>query len=133
MAEPWLHVAVAVIMNADQHVLISRRHPRAHQGGLWEFPGGKVETGESVQQALCRELHEELGIEAVIGDALIQVRHHYSDKAVLLDVWRVTAFTGEAVGKEGQPLRWVTISELSEYEFPEANRPIVALLVDAPS
>src|SRR5690606_11205799 len=97
-----------------------------HQGGLWEFPGGKVEAGESVQVALARELLEELGIEVTRAQPLIQVRHDYPDKQVLLDVWQVLAFRGEAHGAEGQPLAWVTASELDGFEFPAANRPIVS-------
>jgi 8-oxo-dGTP diphosphatase len=97
-----------------------------HQGGLWEFPGGKVEHGEDARTALARELHEELGI--VVQDArpLITVRHEYPDKAVLLDVWRVSAFGGEPHGREGQPIEWVSPQELPDRGFPAANRPIVS-------
>ena len=130
MKKALLHVAVGVIFNADKKILIALRHPNAHQGGLWEFPGGKVEAGESVQQALRRELSEELGIEAVVGDAIIQVRHDYPGKSVLLDVWGVWEFSGELVGKEGQTIHWVTITELPDYDFPEANQAIVQSLID---
>ncbi|WP_455230305.1 Nudix family hydrolase [Geopseudomonas aromaticivorans] len=121
-----LHVAAAVIRGADGRVLIARRPEHKHQGGLWEFPGGKVEAGEAVESALARELHEELGIRVTASRPLIQVRHDYADLAVLLDVHEVSAFTGEPHGAEGQPLAWVSPRELPHYEFPEANRPIVA-------
>ncbi|WP_313554632.1 Nudix family hydrolase [Stutzerimonas nitrititolerans] len=121
-----IHVAAAVIRSADGHILIARRPLDKHQGGLWEFPGGKVEAGESVQAALARELLEELGIEVTRAQPLIQVRHDYPDKQVLLDVWQVLAFRGEAHGAEGQPLAWVTASELDGFEFPAANRPIIS-------
>lgn len=121
-----LHVAAAVIRGADGRVLIARRPEHKHQGGLWEFPGGKVEAGEAVEAALARELHEELGIDIAASRPLIQVRHDYPDLAVLLDVHEVSAFTGEPHGREGQPLAWVAPRELPHYEFPEANRPIVA-------
>lgn len=121
-----LHVAAAVIRGADGRVLIARRPEHKHQGGLWEFPGGKVEAGEAVEVALARELHEELGIDVIVSRPLIQVRHDYPDLAVLLDVHEVGAFTGEPHGREGQPLAWVAPRELPDYEFPEANRPIVA-------
>lgn len=121
-----LHVAAAVIRGADGRVLIARRPEHKHQGGLWEFPGGKVEAGEAVELALARELHEELGIEVRASRPLIQVRHDYPDLAVLLDVHEVSAFDGEPHGAEGQPLAWVAPRELPAYEFPEANRPIVA-------
>ena len=92
---------------------------------MWEFPGGKVESGEPVQIALSRELDEELGIQVNGARPLIRISHHYPDKSVLLDVWWVDAFTGEAHGREGQPVRWVRPKQLNEYEFPAANRPIV--------
>ena len=119
-----VHVAVGVILDAANRILITRRHDDAHQGGLWEFPGGKVEPDESVERALARELREELGIE--LGDvvSLVAVRHDYGDKSVLLDVHTVRNFSGQARGLEGQPLQWVTVDELYKYEFPEANLPI---------
>lgn len=119
-----VHVAVGVILDKSNRVLISLRHDDAHQGGLWEFPGGKVEAGESVAQALGRELREELGITVAEISPLLEVRHDYGDKTVFLDVYTVRDFAGEARGLEGQPLRWVMASELSEYRFPAANMPI---------
>ncbi|MGQ7959375.1 Nudix family hydrolase [Pseudomonas sp. SP16.1] len=121
-----IHVAVALIRGADGRILIARRPPDKHQGGLWEFPGGKVEEGEAVQPALARELEEELGIRPTTARPLIQIRHDYPDKQVLLDVWEVSAFTGAPHGAEGQPLAWVSERQLLEHEFPAANRPIVA-------
>ena len=120
-----LHVAVGVILDVDQRILITRRAVHSHQGGLWEFPGGKVETGESVQCALARELREELGIEIGTVTPLLQVQHDYSDKGVLLDVWLVREFSGTASACEGQPLLWVGYQELQSYRFPEANIAIV--------
>lgn len=120
-----VHVAAAVIRGSDGRVLIARRPEDKHQGGLWEFPGGKVEDGEPVRAALARELEEELGIRVERARPLIQVRHDYADKHVLLDVWEVDGFSGEAHGAEGQPLAWVEPRELADYEFPAANAPIV--------
>ena len=121
-----VHVAVGVILDADHNILITRRAPDAHQGDLWEFPGGKVEAGESLTEALARELREELGI--VIGrtSALLEVRHDYGDKSVLLDVHVVWEFSGEARALEDQPMAWVAPAELGGYSFPAANMPIVA-------
>ncbi|WEJ20788.1 Nudix family hydrolase [Pseudomonas sp. SD17-1] len=121
-----VHVAAAVIRGTDGRILIARRADSQHQGGLWEFPGGKVEAGEAVEIALARELHEELGIVVTRARPLIKVRHDYPDKQVLLDVWEVDGFTGEPHGAEGQPLAWVSPRELPQYYFPEANQPIVA-------
>lgn len=121
-----IHVAAGVIVNGEGQILIARRPDNAHQGGLWEFPGGKVEAGETVRQALVRELQEELGIVSQSLERLIQIRHDYPDKSILLDVWRVTKFDGKAHGNEGQPIQWVEPKALNEYEFPAANVPIVA-------
>ncbi|MEO4045814.1 Nudix family hydrolase [Pseudomonas sp. CAU 1711] len=121
-----VHVAAAVIRGADGRVLIAKRAADRHQGGLWEFPGGKVEAGEQVRDALARELNEELGIRVEAARPLIQVHHDYPDKQVLLDVWEVGAFAGEPHGAEGQPLAWAGAQELLDYEFPAANQPIVA-------
>lgn len=121
-----IHVAAAVIRGGDGRILIARRPEDKHQGGLWEFPGGKVEADESVEQALARELDEELGIRLSVARPLLQVRHDYPDKQVLLDVWDVPAFSGEPHGAEGQPLAWVAPEQLGDYQFPAANRPIVA-------
>lgn len=121
-----IHVAAAVIRGADGRILIARRGETQHQGGLWEFPGGKVEDGEAVDTALARELREELDIEVTTARPLIKIKHDYPDKQILLDVWDVSAFTGEPHGAEGQPLAWVSPRDLPQYDFPEANRPIVA-------
>ena len=125
MSDPVIHVAVAVIENARGEFLLARRPEHVHQGGLWEFPGGKVEPGEDIRTALDRELLEELGITAKSARRLLRVRHDYPDKSVLLDVWRVTAMHGTPHGREGQPLAWVAPNELRSYQFPQANAPIV--------
>ena len=121
-----VHVAVGVIVDPSRRVLLSKRAADSHQGGLWEFPGGKVEPGESLQRALARELQEELGIRVLRTSPLLEVRHDYGDKRVLLDVHVVWEFNGEARGREGQPLNWVTLDALEHYAFPAANAPIVA-------
>ena len=123
-----VHVAVAAIVNARREVLLSLRPQHLHQGGLWEFPGGKLEAGESVSQALQREIAEELGIRIGASRPLIRVHHRYPDRQVLLDVWRVEAFTGQAQGLEGQVVEWVPIEKLAMRAFPAANRPIIQAL-----
>lgn len=120
-----LHVAVGVIQNSRGQILIAKRAASAHQGGLWEFPGGKVDAGETLQQALKRELKEELAIEVCASEPLIQIRHDYPDKSVFLDVHKVTDFSGEPKGNEGQPVKWIDPSDLKSFEFPAANRPII--------
>ncbi|HEX7764847.1 MAG TPA: 8-oxo-dGTP diphosphatase MutT, partial [Cellvibrio sp.] len=123
-----VHVAVGVIYRPDGNILIAKRPDSAHQGGLWEFPGGKVDAGETIQQALARELREELNIHVLASEPLIQIRHHYADKSVLLDVHRITRFAGEACGNEGQPIQWVDVEQLKGFEFPAANRPIISAI-----
>lgn len=123
-----VHVAVGVIMDNDGKIFIAKRPLDVHQGGLWEFPGGKVDANETIQQALVRELREELAIEVLASEPLIQIRHHYPDKSVLLDVHKITRFTGEPCGNEGQPVQWVEPSELNNFEFPAANSPIIAAI-----
>ncbi|RTE86310.1 8-oxo-dGTP diphosphatase MutT [Lysobacter sp. N42] len=120
-----VHVAVAVIVNNEQEVLLSFRAANQHQGNLWEFPGGKVEVGETVQQALTRELLEELAVEVRSAEPLIEISHDYGDKTVLLDVWWSEDFSGEPHANEGQPWKWVPLHTLSDYEFPAANAPIL--------
>lgn len=121
-----LEVAAAAVFDSQGRVLIARRLENVHQGGLWEFPGGKIEPGETAEQALVRELWEELGIRPTRYRRLIRIPHHYPDRSVLLDVWRVEAFEGTPHGRQGQPLRWIAPDSLPDYPFPAANRPIVA-------
>ncbi len=121
-----LHVAAGVISGRDGRILITQRAKHSHQGGLWEFPGGKLEDGESAMQALCRELREEVGIEVQRASPLIRINYRYPDRHVLLDVWRVDKFAGTAFGREGQAMRWVESERLVDYAFPAANLPIIA-------
>jgi len=123
-----IHVAVAVIQNAAGQILISKRPAHLHQGGLWEFPGGKLELGESVGQALKREIYEELGLEVKAHSPLIRITHHYPDRVVLLDVHCVTQFAGCPEGREGQLLRWLFPSQLINHPLLPADRPIVAAI-----
>lgn len=124
-----VRVAVGVVRDNAGRVLIARRPPHKHQGDLWEFPGGKIEAGESCEIALERELLEELGIQVVRSVPLIGIPFSYADKKVFLDVREVVAFTGEPIGKEGQPVQWVPVVELGQYAFPAANAPIIKALL----
>jgi 8-oxo-dGTP diphosphatase len=126
MAETGVvQVAAAVIVDAAGRVLVAERPLDRHQGGLWEFPGGKVEAGELPRAALARELWEELGITIKKARPLIRVRHDYPDKSVRLDVWRVDEFEGRPHGREGQAIAWVAPDELCRRDFPAANRSII--------
>jgi 8-oxo-dGTP diphosphatase len=125
---PAIHVVAAILRDARGRILLTRRTDGRDLAGLWEFPGGKVEAGESVELALRRELHEELGIRIGDCDALIAVPHAYPSKRILLDVHQVATFTGRARGREGQALAWVPVEKLSTYPMPAADRPVVAAL-----
>ncbi len=127
IGEP-LHVAVAAIVNEQNEVLISRRPNHVHQGGMWEFPGGKIERGESVLEALGRELKEELGVGFSKPQPLIRIRHKYPDRYVDLDVWRIEQLQGTPSGCEGQEVEWVAVDKLRKRRFPAANHPIIHAL-----
>ncbi|GAA4363264.1 NUDIX domain-containing protein [Kangiella marina] len=122
-----IKVAVAVIIIADR-VLIAKRAKSQHQGGLWEFPGGKFENGESLEQAAQRECFEELDIIPASVEPLTVIEHDYDDKSVRLEVCVVKDYLGVPNGKEGQPLIWCPRHRLSDYQFPEANQAILKLI-----
>ena len=124
----WIHVVAGVLRDAQGNILLAQRPVDKHLGGLWEFPGGKCEVNESAVDALSRELHEELGIADISSRPLIQVRHDYGDKKIFLDVYLVTHWQGEPVGKEGQPLAWVSQNEMEQYDMPAADEPIIKAL-----
>ena len=119
-----VHVAVGVIYR-DRKFFLTKRADNVHQGGKWEFPGGKVEANETVAQALARELKEEVAIEVLACEPLIVIEHDYGDKCVRLDVHIVDDFTGTAHGAEGQQGKWVALNELDDYSFPAANVEII--------
>lgn len=124
-----VHVVAAAILDEDGQVLLTRRADEAHQGGLWEFPGGKLEAGESVTDALARELREELGITPVQARPLICVEHEYPDLLVRLDVWLVQSFEGVPRGLEGQPMQWVAKADLRQVAMPPADKPVIDALL----
>ncbi len=126
-AEAVVHVAVGILVDGDR-VFITRRSPDSHQGGKWEFPGGKLESQEEVLSGLRRELHEELGVDVQQAHPFMQIHHAYPDKEVLLDVWRIMAYGGMPHGREGQEARWIPRQDLPQFEFPEADKPILRRL-----
>ncbi|MBP6750919.1 MAG: Nudix family hydrolase, partial [Xanthomonadaceae bacterium] len=111
-------------------ILLARRTEGRDLAGLWEFPGGKVDPGETPEQALVRELREELGIDAEVGEPVIVVPQRYPHKRLRLDVRRIARWRGSVKGLDGQALAWVPPHKLSSYAMPDADRPVVAALRD---
>lgn len=123
-----VEVAAGIINDPQGRVLLMQRLPGKHLAGLWEFPGGKLEPGETVEQALVRELDEELGIEVVASRPLISISWRYPEKSVRLHALRVTVWQGEPLAREGHPLRWVHGRDMDVATMPAADAPIVAAL-----
>jgi 8-oxo-dGTP diphosphatase len=122
-------VVAGVITDARGRILLARRTEGRDLAGLWEFPGGKREPGESAEAALARELHEELGIAIDIGAPLIAVPQQYPHKRLRLDVRRIASWRGTPKGLDGQALAWVPPHKLPSYAMPPADRPVVAALL----
>jgi A/G-specific adenine glycosylase len=125
---PHKIIGVAVIWNKDKQVLIDRRRQEGLLGGLWEFPGGKIEPGETIEECIKREILEELDIEIEVGDRLIQVNHAYSHFRVTLNVHHCLYLRGEPKPIECDEIRWVTLDEIEQYPFPKANEKIISAL-----
>ncbi|MBT3567069.1 MAG: 8-oxo-dGTP diphosphatase MutT [Porticoccus sp.] len=120
-----IYVVAAVIWAKNKKILIAKRPDNKPQGGFWEFPGGKIERDETPTEGLFRELKEELAISVLEMRPFIKLEHEYPERSIILDVWIVEKFTGNARGNEGQTIAWVSIDQLNQYQFPEANRLIV--------
>ena len=124
-----MKVAVAVITDEDQQVLITRRPLHASHGGMWEFPGGKLKIAETAPLALVREIKEEVNLDILAYDYLGEICHTYDQLAVSLLVYHVTDYEGTAVCQEGQmDLNWVSFNRLSNFQFPSANIEIIKLI-----
>jgi 8-oxo-dGTP diphosphatase len=133
-ASPIPHkiIGVAVIWNNQREILIDRRRPEGILGGLWEFPGGKIEPGETVEECIKREIWEELGIAIEVGEHLITIDHFYTHLHVTLTVHHCRHLTGVPQPLECDEIRWVTLDEIDQFTFPKANEKIIdALRQDA--
>jgi 8-oxo-dGTP diphosphatase len=117
-----------LIRDAAGRWLVNRRRPGTHLAGAWEFPGGKLQAGETRFAALRRELDEELGIEVVAAEPLLEIVHEYPDKHVRLDVWRVLDYRGEVTAREAQQLDWVAVDALAALPLLAADLPIIEAL-----
>ena len=129
-ASPLPHkvIGVAAIWNEQKQILIDRRRQEGLLGGLWEFPGGKLEAGETVEECIQREIKEELGIEIEVGDRLITIDHAYSHFSVTLMVHQCRHLSGIPQPIECDEVRWVTLDEIEQYPFPKANIKIIQAL-----
>jgi A/G-specific adenine glycosylase len=125
---PHKHIGVAVIWNDQDEILIDRRKQEGLLGGLWEFPGGKIEPEETVEACIRREIQEELGIQVEVGDLLVTVTHTYSHFKVTLNVHHCTHISGEPQPIECDEIRWVTLDTIDQYPFPKANIRIIEAL-----
>jgi A/G-specific adenine glycosylase len=125
---PHKQIGVAVITDSDGKILIDRRKQEGLLGGLWEFPGGKIEPGESEEDCVKREIKEELDIEIEVSTKLITIEHAYTHFKVTLNVFNCAYLTGEPKPLECDEIRWVTLAEISEYPFPKANSQIIEAL-----
>ncbi len=123
-----MHVVAGVIRDSRDRVLLAQRPAGKHLAGGWEFPGGKLDGGETPFAALRRELDEELGIAVDAAHPVIRIRHDYPDRRVLLDVWAVTGYRGSPQGCDGQNLRWCEADALAGARLLPADRPVVTAL-----
>ena len=124
----YIHVVIGIVQNTKQQVLVSTRKDNVHQGGLSEFPGGKVEKNETPEQALYRELREEVNLSCNKLAPLIQIPYEYEDRKVFLNVFRVTDYSGSVEANEAQDLNWIDIASLDAKKFPSANYGIIRAL-----
>ena len=128
ISEKFTHIVIGIVTNSEGEVLVSKRRVDVHLGGMLEFPGGKLERNETPQEALMRELNEELGIGIISASRLIQFYFIYSDKKIFLDVYKVLDYSGRVSANEGQELDWINISTLRTIDFPDANFGIIRAL-----
>lgn len=121
-------ISVGIILNQNNQVLISQRQNSQHLTGYWEFPGGKLQPGESFKLALRRELYEEIGIHLHTAEKILHFQHRYSDRQLSFEIFKVSSYAGEIKSKENQVLRWVSMNDLGNMPFPDANRAMIDAL-----
>lgn len=125
---PTIRVVAAALYDSQGRVLIAERPPGKHSAGRWEFPGGKIDAAETEEQALRRELTEELGVAMRRARPLARLSHDYDDRRVEISLWVVDGFSGEPAGLDGQNLKWVSPARLHDEDMLEADVPFIAAL-----
>jgi 8-oxo-dGTP diphosphatase len=130
MSKPVVTVVAAVLINAANEILLAQRPAGKTMAGLWEFPGGKLEDGESPEAALSRELHEELGIKVCAGDLepLTFASHSYETFHLLMPVFACRKWSGTVTARETQAFTWVNVDALEDYPMPPADAPLLPVL-----
>ncbi len=131
-AETVVRVVAGALYDAQGRVLITERLPGKHMAGRWEFPGGKIEPGESERAALVRELREELGVEVLLAQPVLVLRHDYVERRVEVHMWVIERYAGEPRGLDGQKLKWVSPARLPDEDVLEADRPFIDALQALP-
>ena len=126
-AKKAVEVSAALIFRAGK-LLITQRHAKSHLGGLWEFPGGKREPGESFEACLVREIREEIGVEISVGELFEEIRHDYPEKSVHLKFFICRLLAGEPQRLDCAAVKWIAPSELAAHEFPAADAQLLARL-----
>jgi 8-oxo-dGTP diphosphatase len=127
---PHKRIGAAVIWNAAGQILIDKRKSGGTMGGLWEFPGGKIEPGETVSECIVREIREELAIEITVGDLLIEIEHTYPMFQMTLIAHHCQYISGIPQAIESDEIRWVEVSDLTKYQFPAANMALIAAILN---
>ena len=131
MSLPHKQIGVAVICNDQGKILIDRRLDKGDMAGLWEFPGGKIEPGETVEDCVIREIKEEINLDVRVGDRLMFIEHDYPKFKVSLHVYWCKYISGEPQALECQEIRWVKPEALNDFQFPEANQAIIDAIQQA--
>jgi mutator protein MutT len=126
---PHKRIGAAVIWNASGQILIDKRKSGGTMGGLWEFPGGKIEPGETVAECIVREIREELAIEITVGDLLIEIEHTYPMFQITLIAHHCQYISGTPQAIESDEFRWVDVNDLTKYQFPAANLALVEAIL----
>ena len=129
---PLIRVVAGALFDAAGRILIADRPAGKHMAGRWEFPGGKIAPGEGDEQALQRELSEELGVEVLAARHFLTLTHGYPDRIVELSMWIVEQYRGEPRALDGQRLKWVAVERLLEEDILEADRPFIEALLARP-